>query len=251
MATPAPGDIQILRNCILALINAHDNRTVSGDGLTDAKVAAISPATVAGLCTTITNLAGYHAADVAPDKTLSVSAIRIASAPMFPLPPVTSPAAAAAAGGSLADDTYYYAIAQVDADGNVGPLSAEVNATTSGTDNTVDISWTVGVGASSFIVYKGTATGVYTNYQAVSGSTTATVSDTGANFTGTVTTAPTAAGSSNAGYGLITDQMVQLAVTAGLYSTLYDAVAAQDSPATTSTAPLKTFGQSVPYIQSA
>ncbi len=244
MPSPMPGDTQTLNNCLMALSNARATRTFTGDGLTDAKIGALSPATVAGLITAINALPGFHVADVQPDRMFSSAAIQIASGPLFPMPAVTSPAAAAAAGGSLADDTYYYAIAQVDQDGNYGPLSAEVNATTSGTDNTVNLTWTVGTGASSFIIWKGTTTGVYDHYQAVTGSTTAAASDTGANFTATGT--PTAAGT-GAAYGYITDQMVKLAQVAGLFSTLYDAVGAQANPTRTSTAQFPAVKTSVPF----
>lgn len=245
MATPMPGDIQTLRNCLLALQDARATRTFTGDGLTDAKIAALSPATVASLITAINALPGFHAADVQPDRMFSSAAIQIASGPMFPMPGVTSPSATKGAGGALAANTYYYVICQVDQDGNWGPKSSEVNATTETTNLTINLAWTIGVGASSFIIFRGTTSGTYTKQQAVTGSTTAAYADAGATFATNVTTQPSATGS--AYYGLITDQMVQLATTAGLYSTLYDAVGAQDSPARTTTAPLVAYKHSVPF----
>ena len=247
MATPMPGDIQTLNNCLMALQNARATRTFTGDGLTDAKVGALSPPTVPGLITAINALPGFHVADVQPDRVFSSAAIQIASGPAIPMPAVTSPGAAIVAGGGLAPMAYFYKIAQVDQDGNVGPLSAEVTATAAAGNLTTNLSWTVGVGASSFIIYRGTVTGTYTFSQAVAGSTTAVYADAGATFLTAVTTQPTTAGSANCAYGWITDQQVKLAQVAGLYSTLYNAVGAQASPAATTTAPFGAVKASVPF----
>jgi len=66
--------------------------------------------------------------------------------------------AAASAGGSLDDDTYYYRVAAITLYGEQA-AAAEVNATTSGTHNTVTLSWTANENAKLYAIYKGTATG--------------------------------------------------------------------------------------------
>jgi len=67
-------------------------------------------------------------------------------------------AASAASGGSLSNGTYYYKVTAVDAVGEtVG--SSEVNATTSGANNSVTVSWTSVTGAVSYNVYRGTSAG--------------------------------------------------------------------------------------------
>jgi len=66
-------------------------------------------------------------------------------------------------GGTLAAATYYYKVTAVNAQGEtVG--SSEVNATTTGTTSSVSIAWTAVTGATSYKIYKGTTTGVYTAY---------------------------------------------------------------------------------------
>ena len=67
-------------------------------------------------------------------------------------------AATEAAGGSLADDQYFYRVAAITLYGEQA-AAAEVNATTSATDNTVTLSWTAATGAKEYAIYKGTTTG--------------------------------------------------------------------------------------------
>lgn len=69
-----------------------------------------------------------------------------------------SPSAAAVSGGSLADGTYYYRVASITLYGEQ-VAAAEVNATTSGTHNTVRISWTADTNAKLYAIYKGATTG--------------------------------------------------------------------------------------------
>lgn len=88
----------------------------------------------------------------------------------------TSVTTTAAAGGTLVDDTYYYAVTIVDAAGGETIASGEDSATTSGTNNTVDITWTGVTGAVSYKIYRGLVSGTYTVYFT---STTTSFSDTG------------------------------------------------------------------------
>ena len=70
----------------------------------------------------------------------------------------TNLAATAVAGGSLDDDTYYYRVAAITLYGEQIAAS-EVNAATSGTRNTVRLSWTADANAKLYAIYKGTTTG--------------------------------------------------------------------------------------------
>lgn len=72
-------------------------------------------------------------------------------------------AAAAADGGSLVDDDYFYAVTSLGLDGE-SVVSTEDSATTSSTDNSVELTWDEAIGAEAYRVYKGTATGTYTEY---------------------------------------------------------------------------------------
>lgn len=66
-------------------------------------------------------------------------------------------------GGTLAADTYYYAVTALDANGET-IASEEVEATTTGSTSSVALTWDTVAGASSYRVYKGTATGDYDEY---------------------------------------------------------------------------------------
>ncbi|HEY4326390.1 MAG TPA: hypothetical protein VGN20_20570 [Mucilaginibacter sp.] len=72
-------------------------------------------------------------------------------------------AASVVASGALANGTYYAKVTAVDLFGEtIG--STEVNATTSGTNNSVQITWASTVGAVKFRVYIGTAAGAESFY---------------------------------------------------------------------------------------
>lgn len=84
---------------------------------------------------------------------------------LSPASTTTSPTvtATAAAGGSLADDEYFYAISSVTEEGEqlVGVIDS---ATTSGTDNSVDLTWTADATAYLYKIWRGTVTGADTMY---------------------------------------------------------------------------------------
>jgi len=75
--------------------------------------------------------------------------------------------ATAVAGGSLAHPvTYYYKITAIGINGeSVG--STEVNATTSGTNKTIDLAWTAQTYVTEYKVYRGIVAGNYTGYTTV------------------------------------------------------------------------------------
>jgi hypothetical protein len=77
-----------------------------------------------------------------------------------PAATTTSPAVtgAAASGGSLIDDEYFYVLSSVTAYGEQ-VAGTEDSATTSTTNNTVDLTWTADAAALLYIVWRGLATG--------------------------------------------------------------------------------------------
>jgi hypothetical protein len=96
----------------------------------------------------------------------------------------TTPSASLAAGGTLADDTWYYRVTSVD---DVGETTGctEVNATTSGSNNSVLLNWDDMTGATSYRVYRSTTSSVYTSasdsgLHFVAAVTASTYTDTGA-----------------------------------------------------------------------
>jgi hypothetical protein len=79
---------------------------------------------------------------------------------IVPASTTSSPAvtAAAASGGTLPDDEYFYVISSVTATGEQ-VAGTEDSATTSATDNTVDLTWTADSNALLYMVFRGLATG--------------------------------------------------------------------------------------------
>ena len=68
-------------------------------------------------------------------------------------------------GGTLSPNTYYYAVTALDSAGEETIVSDEESVVVDGVGTTaVDLNWGVVDGAASYRVYKGTATGVYTEY---------------------------------------------------------------------------------------
>lgn len=93
--------------------------------------------------------------------------------------------ATSAAGGTLAAATYFWVVTAVSPAGE-SLVSNEVTATTSGTTSSQPLSWTAVAGATSYNVWRGTATGA----ENLKYSTTATTfTDTGAS--GTAAALPT------------------------------------------------------------
>ena len=88
--------------------------------------------------------------------------------------------ATAGSGGNLFADTYYYALTEIGYNGE-SKASTEVSATTSGGNLTVNLSWNLAVGYSSYVdyrLYRGTSSGVYDGYFNIPKETT-TFSDDG------------------------------------------------------------------------
>ncbi len=96
--------------------------------------------------------------------------------------------ATATTGGTLSAGTYFYKIVAFDGASGSTVASAEVSAVVDGTSTTaVLLNWTAVVGATSYRVYKGTATNAQSSYYSP---TTNTYTDTGlTGTTGTVSTA--------------------------------------------------------------
>lgn len=74
------------------------------------------------------------------------------------LTPITDLAAAVAAGGTLADDTYFYLVTATDGVGE-STESNEDSATTSGTNNSVSLTWSAVADATGYRVYRSLTSG--------------------------------------------------------------------------------------------
>jgi hypothetical protein len=75
---------------------------------------------------------------------------------LVPLSPIATPSTA---GGTLAANTYYYVVTAIDATNGESGVSAEVSAVTTGSTSSVALTWTALSGASSYRIYRGTASG--------------------------------------------------------------------------------------------
>jgi hypothetical protein len=83
-------------------------------------------------------------------------------------PPVIGTATPSATGGTLAAGTYFYRVTGVNAAGEtVG--SSEVSAVTTGATSSVTITWTDNPLATGYRIYRGTASGAQTAWQADAG----------------------------------------------------------------------------------
>ena len=85
--------------------------------------------------------------------------LALQNSPVGTLTAPTGLAAVLASGGSLTSGTtYYYVVTAIDSGGGETIASSEVNATPSGGNLTVDLTWTAVTGAVSYNVYRSTST---------------------------------------------------------------------------------------------
>ena len=85
--------------------------------------------------------------------------LALQNSPVGTLTAPTGLAAVLASGGSLTSGTtYYYVVTAIDSGGGETIASSEVNATPSGGNLTVDLTWTAVTGAVSYNVYRSTTT---------------------------------------------------------------------------------------------
>jgi hypothetical protein len=228
---------------VAAINGTYTGRTITAGkmrvlkGLGDSDISGLSdPGTVSGLVSAI-DAFSIHASDEHL-RDMAVSALKLAAEPMFALnAPTIGTVTTATSGGALTNGTYYYRVVAVDRNGKIGPASSEGSVTATGTNQSINtIPWTepTSTGGFTYRVYRGTTTGVYTRYQDVTDA--ATVNDTGSNFTTVVSeTTATLAAAAVAGYGLLTEDMVDDARDAGSanFTTLRNAVADQHPLGTT------------------
>lgn len=188
-----------------------------------------------------------HASD-AHLKVAAAANLRLAAEPFFAMSPPTigNVTTAVPGGGTLADaGTFYYAVQAIDRNGVGTVLSSEDSVVTGsggGNDNVNTIPWTDVGGNFTVRVWASAAagngaSGVYTHYKDVTdgvSTTDATVLRTGwtaqAATTASINAASVAAGGS--GFGLVTDDMVDDARDAALFSTLRNAISDQNSRGT-------------------
>jgi hypothetical protein len=111
--------------------------------------------------------------------------------------PPASPAAAVAAGGTLAVGTYYYVVTAI-VGGVETTQSAQVTATTTAGNQTINVTWSAVAGASGYKVYRTTTSGSYIS-PALAGSPAASpFADTGAALTAGAPPTASVGGYSNA-----------------------------------------------------
>lgn len=167
--------------------------------------------------------------------------LRLAGEPFFAMsPPTLGTVTTADNGGSLADSlTTYYALVGIDRNGRSTVRSAEGSVATggaAGNDSTNTIPWTDTGGNFIVRVYRGTASGVYTFYKDVTDAASTThVSDAGwTPCTETTASLAATAAAYGAGYGLVTDDMVDDARDAGSanFASLRNAISDQNSRGT-------------------
>lgn len=103
-------------------------------------------------------------------------------------PTGTPTSATATTGGTLAAGTYYYKIVAVDALGGLTLPGTEKSQVTTGTTSTVTLTWTAVPGASSYQIWRGTATNSENVYAT---SSTNSYTDTGTMTSGTISSSNT------------------------------------------------------------
>lgn len=220
---------------MIGYTGAIDNSTLSG---------LANPGTVALLNTAIL-AKSVHVSDVHL-RNAAAANLRLAAEPFFSMsPPTMGNVTTAASGGTLVDSaTIYYILVAIDLNGNFTVASAEDSVATggaAGNDSVNTIPWTDVGGNFTVRVYASAAdgtgaTGVYTHYKDVTDGTSTT--DATAIRTGWTAEANTAAtiaaraAAYTAGYGLVTDDMVDDARDAALFSTLRNAISDQNSRGT-------------------
>lgn len=148
-----------------------------GAGLTDVRVAAISPADIDGLKAAIVGIATAHEVErsfLLRHISQMVQKLFDLTKPMAtPVGPSGGNFTTATSGGSLLDNTaYFFRITAIDRFGNESLPSAEITKTTGAAagadDNTITLKNVAAVdGAASYRVYTSLTTAVYTGYQAV------------------------------------------------------------------------------------
>lgn len=224
--------LPILESLLAALTEAHNDLIATGDGMSDAALAAISSkGTVAKLRALIVALPFKERHKAKRD--FIVSALDDASGRLFLIGAIgTVTATPTTSGGSLADDDYFFRVTAVDRFGNETLASAEATATVSGGSGSGKVTLSVPAtrGAVTFRVYCSLTTGVYTGYiadtanAAITGSARSIViTDISSLTAGTIPTTSIAA------KGYLEDIDVETTQAAGSdnFNTLYNLIAAQ------------------------
>lgn len=238
---------------MIGYTGAVDNAVVAG---------LANPGTVSLLSTAIL-AKSFHSSDKHL-RDAAAANLRLAAEPMFSMSPPTIGTVTTAVGGGAGgiDDglTIYYLLVAIDRNGNFSVASSEASVTTGtagANDNVNTIPWTDVAGNFTVRVYAGTAagggaSGVYTHYKDVTDATSttdATTARTGwtaeANTTATIAAQ---AAAHSAGYGLVTDDMVDDARDAGSanFATLRNSISDQNSRGTA--ARTDDYGTNSPFI---
>lgn len=225
-----------LESLISALNLMNNDLLTSGDGIGDADIAGISAAgTVTKLLTLVEAMPWRE--KHSPRKRFIKSAIELGANPIFELKPRITSSTGATSGGSLATGTYQIRITAFDRFGKESAVSAaSTGNVASGSSGSIPVVIPSTHGAVKYRVYYSAAGGAVGSEQFyLESGATAGISPS--NVTVTITTVtvggavvagtPPTAGS--AGYGLITDLMVEVAqaLGSGNFASLLNAVEAQ------------------------
>jgi len=226
----------ILEAAIAALNRAHNDLYATDDGLDDAAIAALSnPGTVTGLLAAILALPWAERNRAAKDWIYS--ALYNAANPIFALIASVTSATGSTSGGSLSAGTYQVRVTAFDRFGNESAPTAAITSTVaSGTSGSIPVVIPTTPGVERYRVYFSAIDGAagsedrYKESAAASGITTGNVTVTlttttvsGAVVSGT----PPSSANTRAGYGFLTDLMVENARAAGTFANLRTALCAQ------------------------
>lgn len=130
-----------------------DTITATGpaDGAPVTITTSVSGGTGTIMHTTVTTASGPNDWNTAANWSLGY-------VPQSALTPNQSITVSAVAGGSLADNTYYYKVTSLNHNGETDNTTQEGAVITSGSDNSVHLSWPANPLAMSFKIYRGTTT---------------------------------------------------------------------------------------------
>ena len=229
MPTVPENKLPILETLISALWESTNSLLLAGDGLTGTKIAAFSaPGTVAQLRALI--LAFPYKEHNKPKRDFIISAIDDGSGPIFPLrAPLVTSATGALTGGSLSTGAYKVRVTGFDNNGRESAASAELTSTVGGSVviGSIPVIIPAQAGFVKYRVYYSAINGAadsedrYLESTATAGISASPVTVTiltttiaGAVVAGTPPSAATAA-AAGAGYGFITDIMVETGRAAG------------------------------------
>lgn len=207
------------------------------EGLSDAKIAAISPADIATLRSTIENIATAHGTEkdfLLRHISQFVQKLYDLTRPMAtPVTPSGGNFTTAQTGGAIADGGSVYArVSAIDRFGNeslAGPEQSVATPGNTGNDNTVTLKNMAAVdGAASYRIYVSKTSATYTGYQTATlaeleGASGKTITDLSANVAGSLPTV------NNAKTAALSTTEIAAAISTGTFASLLSKITGEDS----------------------